>query len=555
MRKPPRLRSGRLLGAFALLALAVPAGAHAQYVAPPPDPGFHYIFDGTVTGSDASFDRWEFAAAGATGGQATVDPVQGAINVGASPFGAYWYPVRSFGDAVLRLQYTVQDTPTSTRNGGIMIRSPEVRYTGATTADVLLQKPTGYSFEVCPGAIPVCGLTAPAPATTYTWTGADGPYPPAPFEYSGAYCARTGTHNVTNLAGTGPLTTNNNANNHRHWTQVYCGHEIQINETLTGGGPQPSTDPIKTGSVYGFRNLNAKQSRTNERLVKGVWHDLEIRMVGQQYTVLIDGALINQFDNSIPKIAGRNGDPPTMARQLPRGYVGLQTHGGNDRISYREIQVKELAAEDIPRNVALPELRGSGEVGRPLDCAKGEWETTGGAEYAFTWYRSNALAPTHPRVRAPSQFDLWDVTTPAEPEFGTQPLRWSDSQVVGHGKRYVPSLADAGRVVHCQVSATVGGATVWATRRAPAIFAAANLVPPVLSGSGAVGTKLVCAPGTWTGTGPLVFRWKRDGAELVAAAGLRHYFVQPADVGGAITCEVARGGSPFVASNAVTATA
>jgi hypothetical protein len=109
--------------------------------------------------------------------------------------------------------------------------------------------------------------------------------------------------------------------------------------------------------------------------------------------------------------------------------------------------------------------------------------------------------------------------------------------------------------VHCQVSATVGGATVWETRKAPAIFAAANVAPPVLSGSGVVGTKLVCAPGTWTGTGPLVFRWKRDGAELVAAAGLRHYFVQPADVGGAITCEVARGASPFVASNAVVATA
>src|SRR5690606_3149061 len=135
-------------------------------------------------------------------------------------------------------------------------------------------------------------------------------------------------HNVTDLAGTGPLATNNNANNHRHWTQVYCGHEIQINETLTGGGPNPSSHPIKTGSVYGFRNLNAAQSKTYERLEKGVWHDLEIRMVGQQYTVLIDGEVVNQFDNAVPKIASRNGDPPTMARQLAEGYIGLQAHGG-----------------------------------------------------------------------------------------------------------------------------------------------------------------------------------------------------------------------------------
>jgi hypothetical protein len=103
----------------------------------------------------------------------------------------------------------------------------------------------------------VCGRTTPADSTSYFWEGADGPFPPAsdatvpPFLYSGAYCARTGTHNVTNLAGTGPLTTNNNANNHQHWTQVYCGHEIQINETLTGGGPQPSGDPIRTGPCTG----------------------------------------------------------------------------------------------------------------------------------------------------------------------------------------------------------------------------------------------------------------------------------------------------------------
>ena len=476
--------------------------------------------------------------------------------------------MRPFGDAVLKLEYTVQDTPTSTRNGGIMIRGPEIRYTGATTTEVLAQKPTGYNFDLCPGAIPLCGLTAPAASTTYSWKGADGPFPPAssasdpPYLYSGPYCARASNtltpalnHNVTNLAGTGPLTTNGNANNHRHWTQVYCGHEIQINESLTGGGPNPSTDPIKTGSVYGFRNLNAKQSRTYERLVKGVWHELEIRMVGQQYTVLVDGNLINQFDNSVPKIATRNGDPPTMARQLAAGYLGLQTHGGNDRISYREIRVKDLSAAEIPANVELPEVGGTGEVGRELNCGKGEWDTVGGAEYAFTWYRSNAIGPTHPRYRAPSQFDLGNVTTPADPLYGTQNLTWVDSLIVGTGKSYVPTADDAGRVVHCQVAATTGGATVWATRKAPAIFAATNTSPPVLTGSGVVGSKLVCRQGEWTGTGAFTFRWKRDGVDLLAAADLRHYFVQATDVGGLITCEVSRGASPFVASNGIRAIA
>jgi hypothetical protein len=464
--------------AFATLAAValMPAVARAQYVAPPPDPGFNYIFNGTPTGSDASFDKWVFAsgtaADSASQGRATLDPVEGSFLVGASPFGSYWYPVRPLGDVVIKLQYTVQNTPTSTRNGGIMIRTPEVRYTGANTNAVLAQKPTGYSYELCPGALPVCGRLTPADSATYSWAGADGPFPPAsnlsdpPFLYSGAYCARQGTHNVTNLAGTGALATNGNANNHQHWTQVYCGHEIQINETLTGNCALCGSDPIKTGSVYGFRNLNSKQSGTYKRQAKGVWHNMEIRTIGQQYTVLVDGEIINQFDNSIPKIASRNGDPPTMARQNPRGYMGLQTHGGNDRISYRQIQVKDFAPTDIPVNTVAPKVTGAGFTGKPLTCTQGTWTNNAAGTYWVTWYRSNKILPSNPRYRAPSQLDYANFTTPAEPEMGTQPLPWMDSQIVGQGDTYTPTGDDVGKAIYCAVNANNGGATVWKTASA-----------------------------------------------------------------------------------------
>jgi hypothetical protein len=477
------------VGCLAAAVLAVvPATAHAQYQAPPPDPGFHYIFDGTPTGSDASFDKWQFAAGTlqqsqpfpAGQGRATLDPNEGSFLVNNSPFGAYWYPVKAFGDAVFRIQFTVQNTPEATRNGGIMIRSPEIRYTGADTAAVLAQKPTGFNYDVCGAALPICGRTEPAPSTSYNWAGASGPFPPPsnasdpPFEYTGAYCARSGTSNVSNLAGTGPLTANGNANNHQHWTQVYCGHEVQINESLTGGGPQPSTDPIKTGSIYGFRNLNAKQSGTNQRLEKGVWHEMEIRTIGQQYTVLIDGRLVNQFDNSIPKIASRNGDPGTMARQFARGYLGLQTHGGNDRISYREIQVKELTPADLPANTAAPAVTGTGFQGLPLTCSHGQWNAPAGTQFFVKWYRSNKITQSNPRWRAPSQLDYWNETTPAEPEYGTQNLTWLDSQVIGEGDTYTPTAADVGKAIHCAVNADNGGATVWKTAAAPEILSATN---------------------------------------------------------------------------------
>jgi hypothetical protein len=484
--------SGRLAGCLAMAVVAIaPAAARAQYVAPPPDPGFSYIFNGTATGSDASFDKWQFAsgtaAQSASQATATVDPVEGAILVNTSPFGSYWYTVRPLGDAVIRVHYAVLNTPTSTPNGGVMIRTPDVRYTGANTTAVLASKPTGYNFDVCPLATTFCGLTTPAPATSYSWAGADGPFPPAsnastpPFLYTGAYCSHSGTDNVTALTGTGPLTVNSNADNAEHWSQVYCGHEIQINESLNGGagGVGASTDPIKTGSVYGFRNLNSKQSRTNERQVKGVYHTMEIRTIGEQFTVLVDGNLINQFDNTIPKIASRVGDPPTMARQLARGYLGLQTHGGTDRISYREVEVKDIAAADIPVNSVAPKVTGTGDVGLPLSCSRGTWTHDDTNEYWITWYRSNPILPSNPRYRAPSQLDYANFTTPIEPAMGTQALPWMDSQIIGTGATYTPTTDDLGKSLYCQSTANNGGATRWVTTSAPTILSAVQAVTDV----------------------------------------------------------------------------
>ena len=441
----------------ALVLLAFAPSAHAQYTPPPPERGFEYIFDGTASGSDASFDQW-LSANGATA--VTLDPALGAMNPNTSGFGMKWYPVRALGNVVVRLEYMWPDVPGATPNGGVMVRFPDPRYVG-TTAEVLAQKPTGYNYDLCPGAAPsFCGLPAPAPSTTYDWPGGDLPFPP-PYRYEGAYCARNGPNNVTNLAGTGPAVNGSNANNHQHWLSVYCGHEIQINEALQ----IPGSDAVKTGSMYGFANLNARQARNHERQTRGVWHTMEIRMVGQQHTVLVDGNVINQFDNAVPRLASRNGDPPTPARQFPRGYFGLQTHGGTDRIFYREIRVKELDRRDIPVNVKRPRVNGSGRVGKALKCGSGLWWPKKDTDIA--WYRSNRIGPDHVHYHAPAQEDLGSFDAPADPRFGSLPLPYRGPLKVGEGRRYRPTADDLGKLVYCQVSVTSrDGATVW--KSAPA---------------------------------------------------------------------------------------
>ena len=109
--KHRRARWAATLTALAAVAL-VPASADAQYTAPPPEPGFEYIFDGTATGSDASFDKW-LSANGATA--VTLDPELGAMNPNTSGFGMKWYPVKALGDVVVRLAVHVADRSRARR--------------------------------------------------------------------------------------------------------------------------------------------------------------------------------------------------------------------------------------------------------------------------------------------------------------------------------------------------------------------------------------------------------------------------------------------------------
>ena len=116
------------------------------------------------------------------------------------------------------------------------------------------------------------------------------------------------------------------------WVAIYCGQEIQIYDGPTG-------EPQKTGSIYNFDPLNLAQAMPTP---KGEWNDYEIRVVGQHYTIIRNGVVINEFDNTPGKQSSRAGDPPTDQRQFATGFIGLQNHGTSDRIAFRKVRVKAL---------------------------------------------------------------------------------------------------------------------------------------------------------------------------------------------------------------------
>jgi hypothetical protein len=69
----------------------------------------------------------------------------------------------------------------------------------------------------------------------------------------------------------------------------------------------------------------------------GEWNDYEIRVEGQTYTVLLNGAQVTRFVFS--------GDPAVPDRGLPSApgaprYIGLQAHTG--LVSFRDIRIAPL---------------------------------------------------------------------------------------------------------------------------------------------------------------------------------------------------------------------
>ncbi|MFD2023937.1 ThuA domain-containing protein [Promicromonospora aerolata] len=116
------------------------------------------------------------------------------------------------------------------------------------------------------------------------------------------------------------------------WVAIYCGHEIQLYDGESG-------EPQKTGSVYNFDSNGLAEAGVTP---KGEWNEYEIQVVGQQYTIIRNGVVINEFENSPGKESSRAGDPPTDMRQFLSGFIGLQNHSDADAMEFRNIRVRDL---------------------------------------------------------------------------------------------------------------------------------------------------------------------------------------------------------------------
>jgi PKD repeat protein/type 1 glutamine amidotransferase len=206
------------------------------------------------------------------------------------------------------------------------------------------------------------------------------------------------------------------------WVAIFCGHEIQINDH--------QGDAQKTGSIYNFEPLNEAQAKVQPR---GTWVDYELRVVGQTYTIIRNGEVLQEWENAPDQNSSRAGDPPTNARQFARGYIGLQNHGGSDVIDYRNIRVLSLDAGTVRGPITVDgdgdhtvEYRSTDVAGNEEAVKQVEFTIGGADETAPTTEHALAgdgpvevtLSATDPEPGAPENHDV-----------DAEPATWAPSTV------------------------------------------------------------------------------------------------------------------------------
>jgi choline dehydrogenase-like flavoprotein len=115
------------------------------------------------------------------------------------------------------------------------------------------------------------------------------------------------------------------------WLAVDTGFEIQIDEQARNDG----ADLHRTGAVYAIPIGGGVGQQTFARgssLQPGEWNDYEIKVVGDTYTVALNGLQTAAFTNN-DMSRGRAASQDPLS-----GFIGLQTHTG--AVSFRAVRVR-----------------------------------------------------------------------------------------------------------------------------------------------------------------------------------------------------------------------
>jgi hypothetical protein len=112
---------------------------------------------------------------------------------------------------------------------------------------------------------------------------------------------------------------------------VNQGYEVQIDNN--------DDEWHRNGCLY---SLTKAQNKVSAKV--GQWSTMIVTLDGKQTTVEIDGQLVTAFREGDPTPEKKIWYEPDRGPRPVYGYVGLQNHGGNAKVHFKEVSVRPLPA-------------------------------------------------------------------------------------------------------------------------------------------------------------------------------------------------------------------
>ena len=121
---------------------------------------------------------------------------------------------------------------------------------------------------------------------------------------------------------------------YEEWMPVYYGYEVQIDNM-----PELSVedDYHYTGMLYSLTKPLAKTGKPGPE-----WNIMEITLDGSRTIVFLNGTKVTDFKEGDPVPERKFDFEPYHGPRPDFGYIGLQNHGENDVVFFKEVSVKTL---------------------------------------------------------------------------------------------------------------------------------------------------------------------------------------------------------------------
>ena len=118
------------------------------------------------------------------------------------------------------------------------------------------------------------------------------------------------------------------------WMPVFYGYEVQIDNRPEDSG---EGDYHITGALYSLTQPLAKPGKPGPE-----WNTMEITLDGPRTIVHVNGEKVTDYTEGDPVPERQFDFEPFRGPRPTEGYIGLQNHGAEDVVYFREVAVKPL---------------------------------------------------------------------------------------------------------------------------------------------------------------------------------------------------------------------